>query len=89
MHTNDVFSQFRMIVRFLCGLLSDESMNVFYLLYKHMTPRRVPISQLPECVQLRFQSSDLFQYTGWTEFIETSVSAVSMSASRPFMITLP
>ena len=69
-HTNDVFSQFRMVVRFLCGLLSDESMNVFYLLYKHVTPRPVPISQLPECVQIRFEISDLFQYTGWSEFTE-------------------
>ena len=43
-HTNDVFSQFRMVVRFLCGLLSDESMNVFYLLYKHVTP---PCSHRP------------------------------------------
>ena len=71
-HTNDVFSQFRMVVRFLCGLLSNESMNVFYLLYKHLTPRPVPISQLPEFVQLRFETnfSTLFQYTGWSEFTE-------------------
>ena len=69
-HTNDVFSQFRMVVRFLCGLLSDQSMNVFYLLYKHVTPRPVPISQLPECVQLKFDYSDLFKYTGWNEFTE-------------------
>ena len=69
-HTNDVFSQFRMVVRFLCGLLSDQSMNVFYLLYKHVTPRPVPISQLPEVIQLRFQSYVLFKYTGWNEFTE-------------------
>ena len=55
-HTNDVFSLFRMVVRFLCGLLSDDSINVFPLLYKHVTPRPVPIHHLPECVQLRFDS---------------------------------
>ena len=77
-HTNDVFSVFRMIVRFLCGLLSDESMNVFYLLFKHVTPRPVPIHHLPECVQLRYEDEsvlvrperELFQYTGWNEFTE-------------------
>ena len=53
-HTNDVFSLFRMVVRFLCGLLSDQSMNVYPLLYKHVPPRPVPIHHLPECVQLRF-----------------------------------
>ena len=68
-HTNDVFSQFRMVVRFLCGLLSDQSMNVFYLLYKHVTPRPVPISQLPECFQLRFEI-EFFKYTDWNEFTE-------------------
>ena len=66
-HTNDVFSVFRMVVRFLCGLLSDESMNVFYLLFKHVTPRPVPIHHLPKYVQLKYQ---LLQYTGWQEFSE-------------------
>ena len=68
-HTNDVFSQFRMVVRFLCGLLSDQSMNVFYLLCKHVTPHPVPISQLPECFQLRFEN-EFFKYTDWNEFTE-------------------
>ena len=69
-HTNDVFSVFRMVVRFLCGLLSDESMTIFYLLYKHMTPRTVPIHHLPECVQLRYEEGfyPLFPYIGWVEF---------------------
>ena len=69
-HTNDVFSVFRMVVRFLCGLLSDQSMNVFYLLFKHVTPRTVPIHHLPECVQLRYEEGfyPLFPYTGWKEF---------------------
>ena len=70
-HTNDVFSLFRMVVRFLCGLLSDESMNVYYLLYKHVTPRPVPTHQLPEYIQLKFEDlNDLFRITGWKEFTE-------------------
>ena len=69
-HTNDVFSLFRIVVRFLCGLLSDKSMNVFYLLYKHMTPRTFSFHHLPECVQLKYDGSALFQCTGWEEFTE-------------------
>ena len=70
-HTKDVFSVFRMVVRFLCGLLSDESMNVFYLLFKHVTPRPVPTHLLPEFVQLRYEQYDLFfGCTGWQEFSE-------------------
>ena len=70
-HTNDVFSVFRMVVRFLCGLLSDDSMNVFYLLFKHVTPRPVPTHHLPEFVQLRYEQYDLFfGCTGWQEFSE-------------------
>ena len=72
-HTNCVFSVFRMVLRFLCGLLSNESMNVFYLLYKHVIPRTVPIHHLPECVQLRYEGSyyhSLFHFTGWEEFTE-------------------
>ena len=77
-HTNDVFSVFRMVVRFLCGLLSDESMNVFFLLYKHVTPRTVPVNHLPECVQLKYEDHDLFQYTDWKEFTEKFLQLSAM-----------
>ena len=69
-HTGDVFSLFRMVVRFLCGLLSDRSMNTLLLLYKHLTPRPVPVDSLPECVQLRLEGSRLLSYTDWEEFTE-------------------
>ena len=83
-HRNDVFSVFHMVVRFVCGLLSRESMNVIYLLFKHVTPHPVPIHHLPECVQLRYEEqfriadSHLFQYTGWKEFTEKFLQLSAM-----------
>ena len=77
-HTNDVFSVFRMVARFLCGLLSDESMNVFYLLFKHVTPRPVPIHHLPQCVQLKFDGNEFVHRTGWKEFTETFLQLSAM-----------
>ena len=79
--------KFGMVMRFLCGLSSEGSINVFYLLYKHVTPRPGSIGHLPECVQLKFEGYDLFECTGWEGFTEKLLQLSAMlceSNSIPF-----
>ena len=77
-NTNDNFSIFKMMVRFLCGLLVDRSEAVFCILYKFLPPRTIPLEDMPMCYQLDFPISEddpyynpLVSLMGWTEFTVT------------------
>ena len=70
--SDESFSLFRMVVRFLCGLLCEKSAAVLTILYKLLT--RQTIENIPMYYQLRFDGSifdignGLIVYTGWIEF---------------------
>ena len=67
-HSTDNFSLFKMVVRFLCGLLSDESAAILSILYRYLTPSPRVMSDLPTNYQLGF---DPFKTdTGWFEFTD-------------------
>ena len=62
------FSLFRMVVRFLCGLLSDKATAILSLIYRYLTPQPIQLIDMPMIYQLKYQ--DLYHHQGWNEFTE-------------------
>ena len=46
------FSLFRMVVRFLCGLLSDKAAAVLSIIYRYLTPQPIQLIDMPMTYQL-------------------------------------
>ena len=67
-HSTENFSLFRMVVRFLCCLLCDESAAILSILYRYLTPSPVAIDDLPMKYQLGFDT--IPTSTGWREFTD-------------------
>ena len=51
-HSHDNFSLFRMLVRFLCGILSDRSAAVLSIMYRYLTPQPIQMIDMPLTYQL-------------------------------------
>ena len=65
--SDEHFSIFRMVVRFLCGLITERSAAILTILYRKLIPRT--IQELPMYYQLEYESlNDLMEYAGWYEF---------------------
>ena len=62
------FSLFRMVVRFLCGLLSDKAAAVLSIIYRYLTPQPIQLIDMPIMYQLKYW--DLYHHQGWNEFTE-------------------
>ena len=70
-NSSDNFNLFRMMVRFLCGLLSDSCLRVMYILYKYHPNAPVAMTNMPMCFQLcDLMQSGMDSVMGWTEFTE-------------------
>ena len=63
--SNEHFYLFRMVVRFLCGLITEKSAAILTVLYRKLIPQTV--QELPMYYQLEYDYS-LRKYTGWHEF---------------------
>ena len=68
--SDEHFSIFRMVVRFLCGLITERSAAILTILFRKLTPQT--IQDLPMYYQLEYvhSSSDipLKRFAGWYEF---------------------
>ena len=69
--SDEHFSIFRMVVRFLCGLITERSAAILTVLYRKLIPET--IQELPMCHQLEYKQEDIFgfelkEHTGWYEF---------------------
>ena len=65
------FSLFRMVVRFLCGLLSDKAAAILSIISRYLTPQPIQLIDLPMSYQLKFDiSMDIRQMQHWFEFTE-------------------
>ena len=62
------FSLFRMVVRFLCGLLSDKAAAVLSIIYRYLTPQPIQLIDMPMNYQLKYE--DLYHHQGWNECTE-------------------
>ena len=66
-HSRDNFSLFRMLVRFLCGILSDRSAAVLSIMYRYLTPKPTQLIDMP--LTFQFSSApDIFP--NWKLFNE-------------------
>ena len=72
-NSSDNFNLFRMMVRFLCGLLCDSGLRVLYILYKYYPNTPVAMTNMPMYYQLNY-SSPIHSIMGWTEFTEKYLS---------------
>ena len=66
--SDEHFSIFRMVVRFLCGLITERSAAILTVLYRKLIPQT--IQDLPLYHQLENENAviQLKEYTGWYEF---------------------
>ena len=66
--SDEHFSIFRMVVRFLCGLITERSAAILTILYRKLIPQT--IQELPLYYQLEYEEAGdlLKEYTGWYEF---------------------
>ena len=65
-HSSSNFSLFRMLVRFLCGLLTNRSAAVLTIMYRHLTPQPIQLIGLPISYQLEY--TDSYHIEGWHSF---------------------
>ena len=66
--SDEHFSIFRMVLRYLCGLITETSAAILTVLYRKLIPQT--IQELPMC-QLDYESfsgTHLKEHTGWFEF---------------------
>ena len=83
-NSSDNFNLFRMMVRFLCGLLSDSGLRVLYILYKYHPNTPVAMTSMPMCYQFNYPLiSHMHSIMGWIEFTEKylSLSALLFESS--------
>ena len=71
-HSSDNFSLFKMVVRFLCGILSDKSAAILSIMYRYLTPQPIQINNMPMTLQLSIKEykSTNFLIMGWKVFTE-------------------
>ena len=69
--SDEHFSIFRMVVRFLCGLITERSAAILTVLYRKLMPQT--IQELPMYHQLEYEDISgiqLKEYAGWYEFTQ-------------------
>ena len=81
------FSLFRMVVRFICGLLSDKAAAILSIIYRYLTPQPIQLIDMPMTYQLDYDRS--YHHQGWNEFTEIYIQLAAIvyetnSNSVPF-----
>ena len=66
-NSDDNFSVFKMVVRFVCGLLSDDADLILSILFKFIPTKTVDMIQMPLIWQLNYDKQFL-KYSGCKEF---------------------
>ena len=70
------FDLFRMVVRFLCGLLSDKAAAILSISYRYLTPQPIQLIDMPISYQLKYRP--LYHHQGWNEFTELYLQLVAI-----------
>ena len=86
-HSSDNFSIFRMVVRFLCGLLRERAAAVLTIMHRHLTPQPIKLIDMPMSYQLKY--ADLYSMSDWFKFTEIYFQLIAIlyetnSHSIPF-----
>ena len=62
-HSSGNFSLFKMLVRFLCGILSHKSAAILSVMYRYLTPQPTQINNMP--IMYQFSTDGLFRNDGF------------------------
>ena len=74
-HSWENFSLFKMLVRFLCGILSHKSAAILSVMYRYLTPQPTQLNNMPMNYQLKLYDS--YHHQGWDERIEIHFQLVA------------
>ena len=80
-HSSENFSLFKMLVRFLCGILSHKSAAILSIMYRYLTPQPISMIGMPMCYLLLrepYAPHDLIPYTGLKDFAKINFQLTSM-----------
>ena len=70
-HSSENFSLFKMLVRFLCGILSHKSAAILSVMYRYLTPQPTQINNMPMMYQFSTGSiTEGFLIEDWEVFTE-------------------
>ena len=70
--SNDNFSLFRMVVRFLYGIISDKSAAILSIMHRYLTPKPIEMTNMPMRYQMGIKEYDSpgFLSESWKIFFE-------------------
>ena len=78
-HSPDNFSLFRMLVRFLCGILTDRSAAILSIMYRYLTPQPTQMRDIPlSCQLFRDENGDIIPYTDIQYFSKVFIQLTSL-----------
>ena len=78
-HSSESFSLFKMLVRFLCGILSHKSAAILSVMYRYLTPQPISMIGMPMTYLLiREVYNDFIPYTGLQNFAKINFQLTSM-----------
>ena len=75
-HSSDNFSLFRMVVRFLCGLLRERSAAVLTIMHRNLTPQPINLIDMPMSYQLTY--ADIYGMSDWDKFTEIYLQLIAI-----------
>ena len=67
-NSNENFSLFKMLVRFLCGILSHKSAAILSVMYRYLTPQPTQLNNMPMMYQFNTNSFLIEDWEVFTEF---------------------
>ena len=66
--SDEHFSIFRMVVRFLCGLITERSAAILTVMYRKLMPQTIQDFPMYNQLEYEGEGNQLKWYTGWYEF---------------------
>ena len=69
-HSSETFPLFKMLVRFLCGILSHKSAAILSVMYRYLTPQPTQLNNMPIIYQYSLFRTLYFLIEGWKVFTE-------------------
>ena len=87
--SQEVFAMYKMVVRFLCGLLSDKAACLIPIICRNLIPDAMSLKGLPMVHQLRYiynllDVSDWFEFTEFYSLISTIIFEIDSRLTEKY-----
>ena len=91
--SQEVFAMYKMVVRFLCGLLSDKAACLIPIICRNLIPDAMSLQGLPMVHQLRYiynllDVSDWFEFTEFYSLISTIIFEIDSRLTKYIFVAL-